>query len=89
MMLPVSVTPFKAVDKAYYKHKPNRREFDNFKSQLIYLLNNINEEEGEEHNKGLISDLLKNTFYKDYFVNTKDRTDLAVYLGNPLKAKPV
>ncbi len=86
-MIPISISPFKAVDKAYYKSKPNRTEFDNFKFHLNVLLKNINEKEGEEHNKNLIRDFLKNTFYKDYYVNTKNKTDLAVYLGKTAKSK--
>ena len=40
-MIPVSITPFKAVDKAYYKIKPDRSDFDNFKTQLSELISNI------------------------------------------------
>jgi hypothetical protein len=83
----ISISPFKAINKAYYKIKPNRSDFNNFKTQLIKLIDSINEKESEEHNKNLISDFLKNSFYKDYYVNTKDRTDLAVYLGKTAKDK--
>ena len=86
-MIPVSISPFKAVDKAYFKVKPNRNEFNNFKVQLIKLIESINDKEGEEHNKNLVSDFLKNSFYKDYYVNTKNRTDLAVYLGKTAEDK--
>ncbi len=86
-MLPIPISPFKAVDKAFYKIKPNRTEFDNFKAQLINLIESINEDEGEEHNKTNINYFLKNTFYKDYFVNTKNRTDLAIYLGKTAQDK--
>lgn len=34
-MISVSVTPFKAVDKAYYRIKPNKSEFNYFKYQSI------------------------------------------------------
>jgi len=86
-MVPVSISPFKAVDKAYYKIKPDRTEFNNFKNQLIKLIESINDKEGEEHNKNLINYFLQNTFYKDYYVNTKDKTDLAVYLGKTAEDK--
>lgn len=86
-MITISISPFKALDKAYYRHKPNRKEFDNFKSQLLILIKSINNDEGEEHNKTHLNYFLKNTFYKDYYVNTKDRTDLAVYLGKTAKDK--
>ena len=86
-MKAVPVTPFKAIDKAYFKIKPNRSEFDNFKVKLIMIIESINAKESEEHNKNLVSGFLKNTFYKDYYVNTKNRTDLAVYLGKSAEDK--
>ncbi len=40
-MILISVTPFKAADEAYYRHKPNRGEFENYKSQLHKLIEDI------------------------------------------------
>lgn len=42
-MKAVSISPFKAVDKAYYKNKPNRIEFNNLKTQLNKFTENIRE----------------------------------------------
>jgi hypothetical protein len=86
-MKAVPISPFKAVDKAYYKSKPSRTQFDNFKTQLVKLIESINQKESEEHNKNLVKEFLQNTFYQEYYVNTKNRTDLAVYLGDSSKNK--
>ena len=46
------------------------------------MLDHINETESEEFHKNLVSDFLKNTWYRDkYFINTKGREDLAIYTG--------
>ncbi len=34
-MIPFSFSPFKAVDKAYYKSKPNHTEFDNYNVNIF------------------------------------------------------
>lgn len=65
-----------SLNKSFLKIKPNRIEFDNFKEQLELLLNEINEEEREDHNKAIVRDFLRSTIYKNYFVNSKGNTDL-------------
>ncbi len=55
----------------------------NFYNQLNILFDRFNENESEEHNKNILADFLKDTFYKNkYKINTKDRIDLAIYNGN-------
>jgi hypothetical protein len=72
----VLLTPKKSLNKAYLKEKLGRSEIERFKTNLETLLGKINENESEEHLKNLISDFLKNTWYKDLFeINTKDRKD--------------
>jgi len=80
-MLTKPLKPQKSLSKAYLKIKPHREEFENFKYELEKLLNTINENESEEHNKKLIANFLENTFYLNNFVNTKGSTDLAIYIG--------
>ncbi|MCK5169545.1 MAG: hypothetical protein KAQ75_06680 [Bacteroidales bacterium] len=41
------VKPRKALNKAFLKVKPNRSEIENFKTNLIQLLDTINESESE------------------------------------------
>ncbi|HHT52133.1 MAG TPA: N-6 DNA methylase [Bacteroidales bacterium] len=74
--------PRKALNKAFLKVKPNRSEIELFKTHLITLLDRINDSESEEFHKNLISDFLKDTYYKqNHFINTKGRNDLVIHNG--------
>lgn len=80
----------KALNPAYRKHKPLRNDVTTF----IQKLNNcieavkLSDENGEseEHIKSHFKDFFTNTFYKDNYINTKDRIDLAIYLDNTAKS---
>lgn len=75
--------PRKALNKAFLKVKPNRNEIEGFKSNLIKLIDTINETESEEFHKNLVSDFLKDTYYKqNHFINTKGKNDLVIHNGN-------
>jgi adenine-specific DNA-methyltransferase len=75
--------PRKALNKAFLKVKPNRIEIEAFKTNLIALLDRSNETESEEFHKNLVSDFLKDTYYKqNHFINTKGRNDLVIHNGN-------
>jgi len=75
--------PRKALNKAFLKVKPNRTEIECFKTNLIQLLDRINDSESEEFHKNLVSDFLKDTYYKqNHFINTKGRNDLVIHNGN-------
>lgn len=77
-----SLKPRIALNKAFLKIKPLRTEIDLFKTNLISLLDDINESESEEFHKNLVQDFLKNTWYQgQYFINTKGRNDLVVHNG--------
>lgn len=84
-MKPIPVTPLKSLNKAYFKQKIYRSDIENFKVQTNALFEQINENESEEFNKNLIRDFLINTFYQTKDINTKDSTDLAIYLGKATK----
>jgi adenine-specific DNA-methyltransferase len=72
--------PRKALNKAFLKVKPNRTEIEGFKTNLIQLLDRINDTESEEFHKNLVSDFLKDTYYKqNHFINTKGRNDLVIH----------
>lgn len=74
--------PRKALNKAFLKVKPNRSEIERFKSNLITLLDRTNDTESEEFHKNLVSDFLKDTYYKqNHFINTKGRNDLVIHNG--------
>lgn len=75
--------PRKALNKAFLKVKPNRTEIECFKTNLIQLLDRINDIESEEFHKNLVSDFLKDTYYKqNHFINTKGRNDLVIHNGD-------
>ena len=81
-MILKQLKPRKALNKAYLKLKPDREKIDVFKANLIQLLDRINDSESEEFHKNLISDFLKDTYYKDqHFINTKERADLVIHNG--------
>lgn len=80
---PAYLKPRKALNKAFLKVKPNRTEIERFKANLIQLLDRINDAESEEFHKNLVSDFLKDTYYKqDHFINTKGRNDLVIHNGD-------
>jgi len=75
--------PRKALNKAFLKVKPNRTEIEGFKANLITLLDRTNDTESEEFHKNLISEFLKDTYYKQkHFINTKGRNDLVIHNGD-------
>ncbi|MDI6033347.1 TaqI-like C-terminal specificity domain-containing protein [Flavobacterium sp. LB2P84] len=76
------LVPRKAINKAFLKIKPSRSFIEIFKSNLIQLLDRINEKESEEFHKNLVTSFLKQTYYEpNYFVNTKGRNDLVIHNG--------
>ncbi|HTO36092.1 MAG TPA: hypothetical protein VLZ72_07630, partial [Flavobacterium sp.] len=75
--------PRKALNGAYLKLKPNRSEIEIFKTNLIQLLERIDDKESEEFHKNLISDFLKKTYYDpNHFINTKGKNDLVIHNGS-------
>jgi len=75
--------PRKALNKALLKVKPSRTEIESFKTNLSQLLDRINDNESEEFHKNLVSDFLKDTYYKqNHFINTKGRNDLVIHNTN-------
>ncbi|TDG34926.1 class I SAM-dependent DNA methyltransferase [Pedobacter changchengzhani] len=76
------VKPRIALNKAFLKVKPNRNEIENFKTNLIQLLDRTNDTESEEFHKNLVIDFLKKTYYEpNHFINTKGRNDLVIHNG--------
>jgi adenine-specific DNA-methyltransferase len=73
--------------QSLFKIKPNRTEIESFKTNLIELLDRTNDTESEEFHKNLVSDFLKDTYYKNnHFINTKGRNDLVIHNGNKAKS---
>lgn len=84
------VSTRKALSPAYRKHKPLRNEVTTFIEKLNQCIESVklSDEKGEseEHIKSHFKDFFTNTFYKDNYINTKDRIDLAIYLDNTAKS---
>ncbi len=75
-------SPRKTLNKAFLKSKVNRSDIEDFKTNLKLLFGRINENESEEHLKNVVSDFLKDTWYKNHNeINTKGRSDLVIYNG--------
>jgi adenine-specific DNA-methyltransferase len=81
--------PRKALNKAFLKKKPVRKEIEAFKHYLTQLLDHTNDTESEEFHKNLVIDFLKKTYYDeaDLFVNTKGRNDLVIHTGAKAKSE--
>ncbi|WP_281337385.1 DUF7149 domain-containing protein [Flavobacterium eburneipallidum] len=79
--------PRKALNKAYLKVKPNRIDIENFKTNLIQLLDRINDKESEEFHKNIVSDFLKKTYYEaNHFINTRGKNDLVIHNNSTAKS---
>jgi len=76
----------KALNPAYRKFKPLRKDVEAFWKELTNCIDAIElsdkNNESEEHIKEPIRHFLKSTFYGNNLINTKDRIDLAIYLEN-------
>ena len=69
-----------ALNPAFLKQKPERKEIELFKKGLTALLDRINLKESEEFHKNLIKDFLNAVYYKDkHYINTKGKNDLVIH----------
>ncbi|MBK8879382.1 MAG: hypothetical protein IPN74_12770 [Haliscomenobacter sp.] len=83
--------PSKALHPAHRVQNVERSRLEIFKRELGRLLDALQHSahESEEHLKNLVSDFLKDAFYKQqHFINTKDKQDLVIHHG-PKPADPV
>lgn len=73
-----------SLNKGYLKQSILRLDIDRFKKNLVMLYDRlkVSEHESEEHHKNIISDFLKETYYRNQFeINTYERTDLVIHHG--------
>ena len=76
------IKPSKVLNKAYFKQSLKREQIEAFKTNLRRLFERVNEQESEEHLKNIVSDFLKDTYYKHTNeINTKGRKDLVIHNG--------
>jgi len=77
--------PQKALNPAYKKFTPLKKDVDDFAKELEKCISAIiqvdSKGESEEHLKSPITKFLSSTFYNDNEINTRERIDLAIYLG--------
>ncbi len=79
-------SPAKSLNKGFLKHRPLRSEIELFKSNLIRLLDKIDEIEREENQKNHFRDFLRDTYYNNINeINTKGTIDLVIHLGKTNK----
>jgi hypothetical protein len=81
---------FQALNNTFRRLKTNREAVDRFKTQLLLLLDSVNDKGTEEFHKNLLIEFLKETYYnlKDkpkHFINTKGRNDLVIHNGETAK----
>lgn len=76
------LTPAKSLNKAYLKQSLKRDQIDLFRANLARMFERIRTDEHEEHLKNIVSDFLKDTWYKQtHEINTSGRTDLVIHNG--------
>jgi adenine-specific DNA-methyltransferase len=75
-------SPVKPLSKAYLKQSLKREQIELFKANLARMFERIRTDEHEEHLKNIVSDFLKDTWYKQTNeINTSGRADLAIHNG--------
>lgn len=80
------LTPQKSLNKAYLKQSLKREQIDLFRANLARMFERIRTDEHEEHLKNVVSDFLKDTWYKQTNeINTSGRTDLVIHNGTSSK----
>ncbi len=76
----------KALNLAYRKHKPSRKQVNDFLEALETCLQAIElfdqQGETEEHLKEPLKKFFQGTFFQENLINTKERIDLAIYAEN-------
>lgn len=79
--------PKQSLNKAFLKVKPNRSAIESFKSNVIQLIDRINESEYEKFHENLVIDFPKKTYYDpSHFINTKGRNDLVIHTEDKAKS---
>lgn len=73
-------SPNQSVMKAYLHQGVDEEKIELFRSALEVMFRRINDNEQEEYNKNIISKMLVDSLYgHGYMLNSKGRTDLAIY----------
>ncbi|MFA7060928.1 MAG: Eco57I restriction-modification methylase domain-containing protein [Pedobacter sp.] len=76
------ISPGKSLNKAYLKQSLRREQIEAFNVNLARMFERIRTDEHEEHLKNIVSDFLKDTWYKQTNeINTSGRADLVIHNG--------
>ena len=79
-MIVNKLEPKQSLRKEYLRVKPDQESVATFKANLVRLIDAIDDQKDEEFNKNFLIDFLKKTYYSDrYFINTKEKSDLAIH----------
>lgn len=87
-----TITARQAVDKAFLQEPITKTDFETFRRRLLGMLDHadaaVEAGESEEHMKSLIRPFLRGAgFGEEYFINTKERQDLAIHNGRSRKSE--
>lgn len=74
-------TPQKSINRSFLKTPVTQAQIDLFKKNFATMTAQAKTGESEENYKNIIAAFLKNTWYGDCYINTKDRIDLAIFNG--------
>lgn len=78
----IALAPHKSLNKAHLKQSLKRDQIELFRENLSRMFERIRADEHEEHLKNIVSDFLKDTWYKQTNeINTSQRTDLVIHNG--------
>jgi adenine-specific DNA-methyltransferase len=82
-----TLTPVKALNKAYFKEKVSRNDIEKFKKNLITLFDKVEAGYSEDTLKDYITEFLRNTWYNPNHALTinKERKDLTIHNGKTAK----
>jgi len=82
-------TPVKSLNKAYLRQSLKRDQIELLKANLGRMLERIRTDDHEEHLKNIVSDFLKDTWYKQTNeINISGRTDLVIHNGKNIPIPP-
>ena len=75
----------KALNQAYFKQSLKRVDIERFKKEFIKLFQYSDEKQDADYHKNLISDFLKEVYYKNkYIINVNKNQDLVIKNGNSI-----
>jgi hypothetical protein len=79
----IPLSPKESINKAFLRIKPDREAIATFKANLTRLMDDIDARKDEEFNKKFLINFFEKSYYGDqYFINTKNKSDLVIHNGH-------